>query len=359
MTSLGEEQSWPEPGDGSRPRRTDTATVEAGVRRELVRRRAVLEDVDPGLGAVVDAVEALAIGGKRLRARFALLGASGASGGAEVEGAQGLATAVELFHLAALVHDDLMDHADERRGVPTVQRAFDTASADFAGSVAVLAGDLLLTWADDVLARSTQQLPTGAAVRRVWSQMRDQVLAGQYLDLWNQERGEVDTHAVVRTLVYKSAKYTVEHPLRLGGVLAGAPDSLLAGYSTYGLAVGEAFQLRDDLLDLFGDAELTGKAIGGDLREGKQTLLVAHAVEAATPAQQEVLATHLGDPDLDEAGVDAVREVVVATGARDRVEARIADLAGRARSTATALAVDEVTRAELLALADGAAWRRR
>ena len=345
------------PGEG--PVRADTVAVEAGVRRELVRRRAVLEDVDPGLGAVVDAVEALAVGGKRLRARFALLGAAGAAGGADVPGAEGLATAVELFHLAALVHDDLMDHADERRGVPTVQRVFDTGSPDFAGSVAVLAGDLLLTWADDVLARSTQELPTGSAVRRVWSQMRDQVLAGQYLDLRNQERGGVEASAVVRTLVYKSAKYTVEHPLRLGGTLAGAPADLLAGYGTYGLAVGEAFQLRDDLLDLYGDAALTGKAVGGDLREGKQTLLVALALETATEAQRRTLTARLGDPELDAAGVADVREVVDATGARDRVEDRIADLVARARGTASALTVDAGTRAELLALADDAAWRRR
>ncbi|NEN80632.1 polyprenyl synthetase family protein [Nocardioides zeae] len=344
----------------------DPVAVGACLDEEIARRRVVLEDVDPGLGAVVDAVERLAARGKRLRAGFVLLGAAGAAGGEAVPGALGIATAVELFHLAALVHDDVMDHADERRGVPTVHRVFGARSAEHGTAVGVLAGDLLLTWADDVLARSTLGLPTAAAVRTVWEQMRDQVLAGQYLDLRLQAEGgagsvadPADVDAVVRMLQFKSAKYTVEHPLRLGGTLAGAGPDLLEGYATFGLAIGEAFQLRDDVLDVFGDPRATGKAEAGDLREGKRTLLVALALERASAAQRTVLARRLGDPGLDAAGVAEVRDVLVATGARTRVEERITALVDDARRALADLRLDGRTRAALEALADGAAWRSR
>lgn len=341
----------------------DPAVVGACVHEEIARRRVVLEEVDPGLGPVVDAVQRLAEGGKRLRAGFVLLGAAGASDGGAVPGALGIATAVELFHLAALVHDDVMDHADARRGVPTVHRVFGSRSADHGTAVGVLAGDLLMTWADDVLARSTQGLPTAATVRTVWEQMRDQVLAGQYLDLRMQDDlaagADVDVADVVRMLQFKSAKYTVEHPLRLGGTLAGAAPELLDGYAAFGLATGEAFQLRDDVLDVFGDPRETGKAEAGDLREGKRTLLVALALERATAAQRDVLVRRLGDPALDAAGIDEVRDVLVATGARTRVEERITALVGAARRALAGLRLDARTRAALDALADGAAWRTR
>ncbi|MDQ1104886.1 polyprenyl synthetase family protein [Nocardioides zeae] len=341
----------------------DPAVVGARLHEEVARRRLVLEDVDPGLGAVVDAVERLAEGGKRLRAGFVLLGAAGASGGEDVPGVLGIATAVELFHLAALVHDDVMDHADERRGVPTVHRVFGSRSADHGTAVGVLAGDLLLTWADDVLARSTEGLPTAPAVRTVWAEMRDQVLAGQYLDLRLQaDLGagtEVDVPDVVRMLQFKSAKYTVEHPLRLGGTLAGAGPDLLDGYAAFGLAVGEAFQLRDDVLDVFGDPRATGKAEAGDLREGKRTLLVALALERGTAAERAVLTRRLGDPALDAAGIAEARDVLVATGARARVEDRITVLVDDARRALAALPLDPRTRAALDDLAEGAAWRSR
>ncbi|MDT9591471.1 polyprenyl synthetase family protein [Nocardioides zeae] len=350
------------PGGASRapsPLSDDVEAVESAVVREVARRRAVLEAVDGRVGGVVDAIDDLALGGKRIRARFALLGARGAAGGAPVPGAVGVATAVELFHLAALVHDDVMDHADERRGVPTVHRVFGARSEDFGRSVAVLAGDLLLTWADDVLARATQPAARGAAVREVWSQMRDQVLAGQFLDLRHQMHDDVGSDEVVRMVQFKSAKYTVEHPLRLGGALAGAPAELLDGYGGFGLAVGEAFQLRDDLLDLEGDARVTGKAAGGDLREGKRTLLVALALERATSAQLDVLRRHLGDAALDERGVGEVRDVLDATGALRRVEERIDDLVARAHDVLADLTLDAATRDELAGLADAAAWRTR
>lgn len=341
----------------------DPAVVGACVQEEIARRRTVLEDVDPGLGPVVDAVQRLAEGGKRLRAGFVLLGAAGAADGEAVPGASGIATAVELFHLAALVHDDVMDHADERRGVPTVHRVFGSRSADHGAAVGVLAGDLLLTWADDVLARSTQGLSTAAAVRAVWEQMRDQVLAGQYLDLRMQADlaagAEVAVADVVRMLQFKSAKYTVEHPLRLGGTLGGAAPELLDGYAAFGLATGEAFQLRDDVLDVFGDPRETGKAEAGDLREGKRTLLVALALEQATAAQRDVLVRHLGDPGLDGTGIAEVRDVLLATGARTQVEERITALVDDARRSLAGLRLDARTRSALDALADGAAWRTR
>lgn len=326
----------------------------------------VLTAVSDELAPMTEALAEAATGGKRLRAAFCLWGARGASGAEAAPGAVEAAAALELFHLAALVHDDLMDHSDDRRGRPTVHRAFadrhllarGLGDADAHGAaMAVLAGDLCLTWSDDLLAEAARRSEAGAAARAVWSQMRDQVLAGQYLDVLGQTRATTSLDDVRRVLLHKSAKYTVEHPLLLGGTLGGASADLLAGYSALALDVGEAFQLRDDVIGVFGEPDVTGKPVEDDVREGKRTLLVALAVEAASAAQRDVLDRHLGDPAVDRAGVDAVREVLRSTGALARVEERIAALASSALATVARLPVDERTRQALADLTEACVWR--
>ncbi|WP_182526824.1 polyprenyl synthetase family protein [Nocardioides dongkuii] len=326
----------------------------------------VLVDVSLELRPVVTALRDAIVGGKRLRAAFCLWGARGAAGADDVPGAAEAAAALELFHLAALVHDDLMDHSDARRGRPTVHRGFadeHRASGrlgdpdEHGAAVAVLAGDLCLTWSDDLLADGARASAYGDAARLVWSQMRDQVLAGQYLDVLGQTRAASTTAQVRRVLHYKSAKYTVEHPLLLGGTLGGAPSDLLDGYRALGLQVGEAFQLRDDVLGVFGEPDVTGKPAVDDVREGKRTLLVAYAEERAGRAGREVLGRHVGDPDLDERGLQAVREVLRDSGALDRVEERIAHLAAEAHAVLDDLPADDRVRRALAALTDACAWR--
>jgi geranylgeranyl diphosphate synthase type I len=311
-------------------------------------------------------------GGKRLRAAFCLWAAHAARDGEAVPGVADAGAALEMFHLGALVHDDVMDRSDSRRGVPTAHRSFadrhraagDTGDAELFGtSVAVLVGDLCLTWADDLADRAVAaagargRRSTGDAARTVWETMRTQTMAGQYLDLLAQGRPGTPLEVATRVLHYKSAKYTVEHPLLLGAALAGASPALVAGYSAFGLRVGEAFQLRDDVLGVFGDARTTGKPSGDDVREGKRTVLVAYAEAAATPAQLGVLDRHLGDDGLDEAGLTAVREVLTDTGALGRVESKVRDLVDEAYAGLQRLAVSASAREALMGLTDASVWR--
>jgi geranylgeranyl diphosphate synthase, type I len=162
-------------------------------------------------------------------------------------------------------------------------------------------------------------------------------MGGQFLDLLESARGwqglDVDARvASARKVIrFKSAKYTIEHPLLIGALVGGAPSDALAPLSDYGLALVEAFQLRDDLLGVFGDPEATGKPAGDDLREGKRTVLVAHALDAASQADRATVESLLGRDDLDLDGVERIRAVLVGTGAVDRVEGLITALADDSR----------------------------
>ncbi|WP_336922647.1 polyprenyl synthetase family protein [Aquipuribacter sp. SD81] len=307
----------------------------------LARQLATVEAVSPHATPLVEYVADLVAGGKRLRPAFAYWGWRGA-GGPDCEEVLTAATSLELFQAAALIHDDVMDDSDTRRGRPAVHRRFarlhrgsawhgDTERFGTAG--AVLAGDLCLVWSDELLTASGLPADALARGRAVFDRMRTELMAGQYLDMLEQvtagetdPTGEVDPVDSARNVIrFKSAKYSIEHPLLLGGCLAGAPQTLLDAYSGYGLPLGEAFQLRDDLLGVFGDPAETGKPAGDDLREGKRTVLVALALERATPAQAATVRRLLGDPGLDPDGVATLREVLLDTGAADRVEAMIAD----------------------------------
>jgi geranylgeranyl diphosphate synthase type I len=217
-----------------------------------------------------------------------------------------------------------------RFGTLHVDRDWQGDAAAFGVAAAVLLGDLCLIWADEML--NTSGLPADALRRAqpVYDEMRVELMAGQYLDVLEQALGGGDVARSLRVARFKSAKYTIERPLHLGGELAGAPPQLRRAYSAYGLPLGEAFQLRDDLLGVFGDPSETGKPAGDDLREGKRTVLVAKALRRATPAQQAVVRRFLGDPHLDARGVADLRAVIEETGARAEVEALIDDLTGRA-----------------------------
>mgnify|MGYP003584960191 CR=1 FL=1 len=294
-----------------------------------------LDEVSPDVDALSEATTDLLAGGKRLRPAFCYWGWRGA-GGADIEEAIVAATSLELLQACALIHDDVMDGSDTRRGMPAVHRRFASlhrgnswlgSSEDFGVGAAILVGDLCLSWADQML--MSCGLPTDALLRGkpVYDEMRVELMAGQYLDLLEQARGGGSVERAMRVVRYKSAKYTIERPLHLGAALAGADPAVTAAYSAYGLPLGEAFQLRDDVLGVFGDPSVTGKPAGDDLREGKRTVLVAKALEAASPSQAHLLRTHLGDPSLDLTGVDALREVIVDTGAMAEVEAMIEQLA--------------------------------
>jgi geranylgeranyl diphosphate synthase type I len=238
-----------------------------------------------------------------------------------------------------------------------------TGSPDrFGTAAAVLAGDLCLAWSDEVLARSGLPGPQLAAGRDVFDLMRTQLMGGQYLDVLAQALPASDgggTTAAARHVIrFKSAKYTVEHPLLLGGSLAGASKDLLEAYSAYGLPLGEAFQLRDDLLGVFGHPDETGKPAGDDLREGKRTMLVAEAFAAASTSQEQVLRRRFADPGLDDDGLAELQQVLVDTGAVRSVEDSITRLAAEARQALGGSTTEQPARSVLEQLVDAATVRR-
>jgi geranylgeranyl diphosphate synthase type I len=318
----------------------------------LGERHRELAAIDAGLVPVARTLESFILrGGKRLRPAFAYWAYLG-SGGVDRPGLMAAIASLELLHAGALIHDDVMDASDTRRGEPAVHRRFadEHSAAGWAGqseafgqAAAILLGDLCLVWADEMFQGAGGFEGAGleparlAAARPYYDAMRTEVMAGQYLDVLSQARQDESATQASKVARYKSAKYTVERPLLLGGSLAGAGDELLEAFSGYGLPVGEAFQLRDDILGVFGDPSQTGKPAGGDLREGKRTYLIAVALESADPRQRTTLRRLLGDPDLDGAGVTRLRAIISDTGALHRTESRITEL------TATALgALDQV-----------------
>jgi geranylgeranyl diphosphate synthase type I len=330
------------------------ARVQAAVDAEISFQSRVLAEIGDELTPLVAAVGALLQGGKRLRAAFLYWGYR-AGGGPDSEAAIRAATAMEFFQAAALLHDDVMDDSDTRRGMPAAHRrlADEHAAAGWAGSGdrfgvagAILGGDLCLIWSDELFATSGLPVAELTRARPIFDRMRTQLMGGQFLDVLESARGwdELPTQqrvARARTVIrYKSAKYTIEHPLLIGAAAAGVSPPDLDALSTYGLALGEAFQLRDDLLGVFGDPAHTGKPAGDDLREGKRTVLVALTLDQASGPSTALFDKLLGSPDLDEAGVDELRSTIAASGAPDRVEQMILELTESARTalhTATGL----------------------
>lgn len=282
-------------------------------------------------------------GGSRIRPRF-LWWAMRACGGtdAHVAGALRLGAALELIQSCALVHDDVMDQSGVRRGRPSfhaqvgLQYPADThpdatGPAPFAQSVAVLAGDLALCWADDLVAGADLDPPVRTDILQIWRAMRTEMVAGQYLDLHGQATSSRSATRAIRTVCLKTARYTVEQPLALGAALAGTDDATRRSLAAAGRCAGIAFQLRDDLLGVFGDPAVTGKPSGDDIRSGKATYLVAlaHARARATGNDEAVdlLRACRGSGALSGPDLASVRTALHSTGAPAHVERRIDRLA--------------------------------
>ncbi|GGL19349.1 polyprenyl synthetase family protein [Planomonospora parontospora] len=306
--------------------------------------------------------EFVVAGGKRIRPILCYWGWHGAGGGAQEEGPViDAGAALELCHAGLLVHDDVMDGSDTRRGRPTLHRSLagparPPGAQAFGGSAAILLGVLAQAWADELLTGVEVGQARTHAARMLFSRMRLEVISGQYLDILAGMGEEASVERALRVVRYKTAKYTVERPLQIGGVLAGADPSLLEAYSRFGLPLGEAFQLRDDILGVFGDTSVTGKPVIDDLREGKRTVLIAHAFARARGPQRDRLRTWHGEPGLDERNADVLRQIIVDTGALAHVESLITRRADQALDVlregvipartceALALLVDRLTR---------------
>jgi geranylgeranyl diphosphate synthase type I len=259
-----------------------------------------------------------------------------------------------------------MDGSDTRRGEPAAHRRFAGVHRGhgwlgdpdaFGEASAILLGDLCLAWSDELLHGSGLDAGAVRRARTVFDAMRTEVIVGQFLDVLTQATGETSIERATQVAQLKSAKYTVERPMLLGAELAAAPPAVRNAYSGFGLPLGEAFQLRDDILGVYGDPVRTGKPAGDDLREGKRTYLVAAAFAAASPADRTTLAAELGDPALDAAGVQRLRELIERTGARQRVESRITELTARALTTLDQVTLDPEGRDALVDLAAAATQR--
>jgi geranylgeranyl diphosphate synthase, type I len=376
----------------------------------LARQREELTAISDDLTPCLDAMEGLLAGGKRLRPAFCYWGWR-AAGGPDCPEIYTAAAALELLQASALVHDDVMDASDTRRGRPAVHRQFaggfaagqlgssgqpgaagrhgspgphgsaerQASAEQFGAGAAILIGDMLLAWTDELYHASGFAAEVLSHGQPALNAMRTEVAAGQYLDLLSQVSHSTSVRTALRVVTYKTAKYTIERPLQLGATLAGGalavraraavagaaaptrPDAAHANASAaaaieatcteYGIPLGIAFQLRDDVLGVFGDPSRTGKPVSGDISEGKRTVLMALARERSSASQARILDRHLGDRALTEAAAAQVKAVLTDTGAVAECEALIAASVKEAISALDGAPITEDARAALAELA--------
>ena len=346
----------------------DTSWDDAGFRTELDatmagfldQQGALLAPLGPDAARLLTEARVAVAGGKKFRAAFCHWGYRAVEPSPVDQAALLRACAsLELLHASALAHDDLMDASDTRRGRPATHRAFaseHTAAGwrgdaeQYGAAAAILLGDLLQGWADELLRRCGLGWDRVGPALEVFDLCRSEVIAGQFLDVSVQARGHADVDAAMTVLRYKSAKYSIERPLHVGAALAGAGPETLASLTAFGLPLGEAFQLRDDLLGVFGDPATTGKPAGDDLVEGKRTVLVALALAGCSDADRTLLDRSLGT-SLSSAEVEQVRSIIEASGAREQVETMIAGLSTVALAALDAADLDDHARGMLRGLA--------
>ena len=297
----------------------------------------------------------VASGGKRLRPAFCHWGFVGAGGDPDSMVSLDAGAALELLHGFALFHDDVMDGSTSRRGAPVTHDVFadehrrsgsSGESRRYGDGIAILVGDLAFVYSDRLMS------DVSAQAREIWHELRIELNVGQLLDLIGSARNERRRFKAERICRYKSGKYTIERPLHLGAMLV-APSraaELLPALSTYGLPLGDAFQMRDDVMGAFGETAITGKPVGDDLREGKPTPLMALAMERANGAQREVLSL-VGREQLTDAQVAAAQQAIVDCGALDEMESVILRLRDEAIASLTAAPIEPSAKVELESLA--------
>ncbi|MEY3366831.1 MAG: geranylgeranyl pyrophosphate synthase [Actinomycetota bacterium] len=335
--------------------------------------------VDDRLAALLEAETARwGNGGKRLRPAFCYWGFVGSGGDARSTSVIDAGGALELLHAFALFHDDVMDGSTTRRGEPTTHTVFieEHHKGSLAGEarrygegVAILVGDLAFVYADLLMKGASPE------AWAMWNELRVELNFGQYLDMVGSATSErrrekaericryksgkyTIERPAERICRYKSGKYTIERPLHLGALLANPTcgDGHLAALSRYGLPLGDAFQMRDDVLGAFGETQVTGKPVGDDLREGKPTPLMAIAVSRANASQKKILDL-VGSVSLSDAQVEQVQDVIRDTGALDELEAHISALTDEAIAALGKADLTEESKNELVALANYVSWR--
>ena len=356
---------WDVPGDSSWDAAAFRSGIEATLQEFVTTQAAWLDSLGPDAQGLVEHARTSVSGGKRFRAAFCWWGHEAVAAPEDAVALLRACASLELLHASALVHDDYMDASDVRRGRPATHRAFEqlhrdrgwsASSEQYGASAAILLGDLLLSWSDELL--RTCGLPAERVLEALgyFDLTRSEVVTGQFLDVSAQARGAADVDTAMTVLRYKSAKYSIERPLHIGASLAGASPEMIAQLTRFGLPLGEAFQLRDDLLGVYGDPEVTGKPAGDDLIEGKRTVLVALALDALPTAEAKILDTSLGTA----LSPDQVRELcrlIDRSGAREQVETVISELTTRSLAALEAADVTERARGVLAGLAAEATQR--
>jgi geranylgeranyl diphosphate synthase type I len=350
----------------------------------LAEQATVLESMGPELVPVQLMASQLLCGGKRLRPAFCVWGYVAAAGRPDEIELRSLLTAaasLDVLHGSALIHDDVMDASDLRRGRPAAHRQFEALHANagwlgdsesFGKAGAIILGDLLVMWSAQMLHASGLDQTVLERALPIVEAMRTEVTCGQYLDIVAQAHPlrqrapaidsvrpsiELALDDASRVVEYKAARYTVQRPAQIGAALGGGDDELYYALGAYGSPLGRAFQFRDDLLGVFGDPQLTGKPSGDDLREGKRTVLIAHAYAHAGAAGQKLLVQRLGDPSLTPEGVTELQQVITESGARDAVETMITEGYERAIRALQDADITDEGRAGLTALAEAAVRR--
>ncbi len=320
-----------------------------------------LHSISPELEPVSQALSSFLLdSGKRLRPLFAYAGIRSAGGTLRAATTKAISS-LELLQACALIHDDLMDGSDTRRGKPSIHRHFESIHVQeelegfapaYGLASAVLLGDLALVWSNQLLNTSGIGADELLRVLPIFDEMRVELMAGQFLDIHEQTQKNTDLSRSMKIARYKSGKYTIERPLHMGAILSGksSPELLLA-LSDYGLPLGEAFQFRDDLLGVFGDPSVTGKPAGDDLREGKRTALIAMTDAKCSDAMREESRKYFGKNDIDEKGVAILQEMIVSTGAKAQLESMIEDLTQKAMSAVQNPVIESASRELLTELA--------
>ncbi len=321
---------------------------------EFVSDRCAAELDGAGVDIAADVLLQSVTSGKCLRSTFAYLG--WLCGARDDASAVRAAASFELLHAFALLQDDVMDGSALRRGRPSAHvqfcqwhrdRGLSGSARRFGESAAVLLADLCLVWAAQMLRESG--LPA-ASLQRGWPRydaMRTELAVGQFADLVNDARRLPTLEAVLDVARRKSGNYTVRRPLEIGAALAGCANRTLLLLGNYGAAVGEAFQLRDDLLGVFGSASVTGKPTGGDLSEHKATTVVVAAHQMADATIRRQLAELMSADHIDDAAIARWRTLIVATGAVQWIEEMIAERVTAAREQICDTHIDESVRAAL------------
>ena len=340
-------------------------------------KRGQLSEISDDLIPIIDYTQELLQGGKRFRALFAYWAWAAAlpkgSNASELieqaNGIVGIASALEIFHAAALVHDDLMDQSDTRRGKPAIHKRFENMHVEkgflgeperFGQSGSVLVGDLMLNWSSEVFGAAVTSAPSAEIetnCRNEFSKMRFEVMAGQYLDVLEENAAPLRSLAdavtmAEKVMLYKTAKYSLEAPLLIGASFAGADENTLRGFSNFGIPLGLAFQIRDDILGVFGDPEVTGKPAGDDLREGKRTVLVALTLQNSSTSIARIFNDLLSERDLEAEQIEFMQQTIRDSGALEKTERMMQEYGDRALEVLETLDLEPVAKGKLQDLAE-------